>query len=135
MARWLLKTEAADYGWEDLLKEGETVWDGVSAPAALHNISHMKRGDPVFIYHTGQERSIRGIGEITADPYTAPGKAGKTETVFRVAARQSLTRPVTLKQIKESGLFPDWVLVRLPRLSVLPVSEAQWHKILEWSRK
>ncbi len=136
MARWLLKTEAAEYAWEDLVREGETVWDGVRAPAALRQIRRMQRGDAVFIYHTGSERAIRGIGEITAAPYTLPGEAGGPATlVFRVAARRPLARPVTLKEIKESGLFPDWELVRLPRLSVLPVSDAQWQKILEWSRQ
>jgi len=131
-SRWLLKTEPDEYAWDVLLKDGETVWDGVRAPAAQRNISRMKAGDMVFIYHTGRERAIRGIGEVTSPPYTEPGKSGN-ELVFKVAARQPLSRPVTLKEIKESGIFPDWELVRLPRLSVIPVSDAQWEKIMQWS--
>ncbi len=132
MFHWLLKTEPDEYAWDDLVKESETVWDGVRAPAAQRNISRMKAGDLVFIYHTGRERAIRGIGEITSSPYTAPGKSGN-EQVFKVTARQALSRPVTLKEIKESGLFPDWELVRLPRLSVMPVSDAQWETVMHWS--
>jgi predicted RNA-binding protein with PUA-like domain len=123
---WLLKTEPQEYAWEDLVKEKETIWDGVRAPAARRHISRMSPGDIVFIYHTGKERAIRGIGEITC--------SGKGEQVFKVAARRALPRPVTLKQIKESGLFPDWELLRLPRLSVVPVNAAQREKILEWGQ-
>ncbi len=132
MFHWLLKTEPDEYAWEDLMKEGETVWDGVRAPAAQRNISRMKAGDLVFIYHTGRERAIRGIGEVTSSPYAEPGKDGN-EQVFKVAARRPLSRSVTLKEIKERGLFSDWELVRLPRLSVMPVSDVQWETILQWS--
>ena len=130
-SHWLLKTEPDEYSWEDLIREEETVWDGVRAPAAQRNISRIKEKDLVFIYHTGRERAIQGIGEVTCSPYK---ECGNGEQVFKVAARQSLLRPVTLKEIKDSGLFPDWELVRLPRLSVMPVSDAQWEKIMEWSR-
>lgn len=129
---WLLKTEPQEYAWEDLVKETETVWEGVRAPAAQLQISRMSQGDLVLIYHTGRERAIKGLGEVTCFPFMPAEKSGKRELVFKVAARQALPRPVTLKQIKESGLFPDWELLRLPRLSVVPVNAAQWEKILEW---
>ena len=134
ISRWLLKTEPKEYSWDDLVRDGETVWDGVRAPVAQHNISLMETGDLVFIYHTGRERAIRGMGEVTVSPYAVEdmGKSDRKEKVFKVAARQALSRPVTLKEIKESGLFPDWELVRLPRLSVIPVSNKQWEKIMEW---
>lgn len=134
ISRWLLKTEPEEYSWDDLVRDGETVWDGVRAPVAQHNISLMETGDLVFIYHTGRERAIRGMGEVTVSPYAVEdmGKSDRKEKVFKVAARQALSRPVTLKEIKESGLFPDWELVRLPRLSVIPVSNKQWEKIMEW---
>ena len=128
ISRWLLKTEPEEYSWDDLVSDGETVWDGVRAPAAQRNISLMETGDLVFIYHTGRERAIRGIGEVIGSP-----NYGNGEQVFKVAMRRALSRPVTLKEIKESGLFPDWKLVRLPRLSVIPVSNKQWEIIMEWS--
>lgn len=135
MRYWLLKTEPSEYAWEDLLQEGETTWDGVKAPAAQRHISRIQSGDRAFIYHTGRERAIVGIGKITSPPQPISTNDGKQEMVFRIVAGQQLQRPVTLKQIKESRLFPDWELVRLPRLSVMPVSNSQWEKIMEWSRQ
>ncbi len=133
-AYWLLKTEPGDYSWNDLKKDGQADWDGVRAPAAQRHISRMKPGDLALIYHTGTERAAVGVAEVTALPYPDPGDLTGRYQVVNVASRQDLPRPVTLKEIKDSGLFPDWELVRQPRLSVVPVSRQQWHKIIEWSR-
>jgi predicted RNA-binding protein with PUA-like domain len=130
---WLLKTEPADYSWSDLKRDGNADWDGVKAPAAQQNISRMVPGDLALIYHTGTERAAVGIAEVTTLPYPDPEQPDGRYRVVDLAWRQELPRPVTLKEIKDSGLFPDWDLVRLPRLSVVPVSEAQWLKIMEWS--
>jgi len=130
MAFWLLKTEPEEYSWEDLSRDKEAVWDGVKAPAAIGNIRRMQPGDLAFIYHTGKERRIVGIGEITTLPYTDPQNNGLE---FKIVPKQKLPNAITLAKIKESGMFAEWELVRLPRLSVMPVSEAQWESIVRWA--
>ena len=130
MALWLLKTEPDEFSWEDLSWDKEAVWDGVKAPAAIRNIRRMQPGDLAFIYHTGKERRIVGIAEITSFPYANPQNK---ELKFKIVPKQKLTNGVTLAKIKESGMFAEWDLVRLPRLSVVPVSEAQWDLIIKWA--
>lgn len=127
---WLLKTEPEDYSWNDLIQEKEAVWDGVKAPAAIKNMKLMKPGDLAFIYHTGKERRIVGIAEVSTFPYINPDNGG---VEFKIKPVKELTAAVTLKRIKESGLFQDWDLVRLPRLSVMPVSKQQWDLIIHWA--
>lgn len=128
---WLLKTEPNDYSWTDLCREKEAIWDGVKAPAAIKNIKEMKPGDLAFIYHTGKERAIIGIAKIVSSPYLNPET---NELVFKLAPVEKLPKDVTLKQIKESGMFADWDLVRLPRLSVMPVNQKQWENIIKWPK-
>jgi predicted RNA-binding protein with PUA-like domain len=130
MSYWLLKTEPNEYSWSDLTEAKDAAWDGVKAPAAINNIKQMQPGDLAFIYHTGSERSIVGIAKITSMPYLNPLNHGWE---FKLAPVEQLTQAITLKQIKESGRFPDWELVRLPRLSVVPVNPEQWNTILHWS--
>jgi len=125
--RWLLKTEPEEYSWSDLAQETEAVWDGIKAASAIKNLKLMQPGDQVFIYHSGQERRIVGIAEVTSFPYSDPANAA----VIKIAAREELPQAVTLKRIKESGLHADWELVRLPRLSVVPVSGSQWEWVIE----
>jgi len=128
---WLLKTEPEEYSWEDLAQVDEATWDGVRAPAALKNIMQMQPDDLAFIYHTGKEKAIIGIAKITTFPFSDPGSK---ELAFNVSPLQKLPQAVTLKQIKDSQLFPNWGLVRLPRLSVVPVSKVQWDQVLQWSK-
>lgn len=123
---WLLKTEANEFSWNDLVEEKESLWDGVKARAAIKNIKQMKAGDLAFIYHTGKERSIIGVAKILDNPSLDPVS---NEWVFKISAVEKLPQTVSLKQIKESGLFKDWSLVRLPRLSVVEVSLDQWKTI------
>lgn len=127
---WLLKTEPEDYAWADLVKEKEAVWDGVKAPAAIRNIQQIKPGDKVFIYHTGKEKAVIGVAKVSQGPAVIPETGAY---IFSIIADAELPRPVTLREIKASGLYPDWDLVRLPRLSVVPVSSQQWRTILDWS--
>lgn len=130
---WLLKTEPEEYSWADLKRDGAADWDGVRAPAARRNLSQMKPGDLAFIYHTGRERAVVGVAEVTSGPYPDPGDPAGRLMLVDLAPRQELPRPVTLKEIKESGRFPDWDLVRLPRLSVVPVNREQWEAVMKWS--
>jgi len=130
---WLLKTEPEEYSWQDLVEEGQGVWDGVKAPAALKNLRRIKKGDQLFIYHTGQERAVVGIAKVTAEAYPDPSEDDGKLFVIKIAPVEQLRRVVSLKQIKSSGLFPDWDLIRLPRLSVVPVSKEQWDFVVSQS--
>ena len=134
-AYWLLKTEPGEYAWEDMLKDRKVTWDGIRAPAALKNLAQMQSGDMVFIYHTGVERAVQGIARVEGSPYPDPDQSDPRFLVVDLVPAASLLRPVTLKRIKESGLFPNWELVRQPRLSVVPVSQEQWQQVLEWVRE
>ncbi|UNC91060.1 EVE domain-containing protein [Candidatus Contubernalis alkaliaceticus] len=130
---WLLKTEPGEYSWEDMLQEKKVVWDGVKAPAALKNLSRMKVNDLAFIYHTGSERAVVGIARVVKNPYQDPSESDPRRLVIDLVPFEHVNRPVTLRRIKDSSLFPDWELVRQARLSVVPVSRQQWDKVLEWA--
>ena len=131
MNYWLLKTEPTEYSFDDLLREGTTRWSGVSNPVALKNIRAMKKGDQAFVYHTGKEKRIVGIAEVASDAY--PDPRAKSLVVIDLKARTSVRTPVTLAEVKAKKEFADFLLVRLPRLSVMPVSAAQWKSLLAMS--
>ncbi|AKG24708.1 EVE domain-containing protein [Calothrix sp. 336/3] len=131
MGYWLLKTEPDNYAYSDLEKDSITVWDGVSNALALKNIRSMVKGDLVMIYHTGKERRIMGIGEIMTQPYADPSLNDEKRAVVDVKAQHRVPQPVTLAQIKADSDFADFELLRLPRLSVVPMSESHWQKLLK----
>jgi len=132
--RWLVKEEPSNYSFEQFLADGSTVWSGVKNPLAQRNLRTMKSGDRVFYYHTGNEKAIIGTARVTKVAYPDPNdKSGKL-MVVELAADKKLKRPVTLAEIKASGRFADFPLVRLPRLSVMPVTDAQWEAIEEMAR-
>ncbi len=131
MAYWLLKTEPQDYSYTDLEQAGRGIWDGVKNPLALKYLRIMKLGDEALIYHTGKERQIVGIAEIISSPYPDPKLDDPKRVVVDVRAVRSLPTPVTLMQIKQDGNFSDFHLIRLPRLSVVPVSTQHWQRILQ----
>jgi predicted RNA-binding protein with PUA-like domain len=130
MAHWLFKSDPDTYGWPELAKDKHAVWDGVSNPVALRNLRSCKKGDQVFIYHTGDEKAIIGIAEITKEAYPDPKKKEDKLVVVEIKAIKKIGRPVALSEIKAQKDFADFALVRLPRLSVMPVDEKQWRKIL-----
>lgn len=134
MDYWLLKTEPGEFSWDDLVEEGESVWDGVKNPVALKNLSSMKPGDKALIYHTGKQKAVVGTAAVTSLPYPDPQFSDPSRLVIKVAPLERLSRPVELARIKTSGMFADWALVRQPRLSVVPVSPKQWETIISWSR-
>ncbi len=133
MNRWLLKTEPEAYSFADLVNEGMTVWDGVKAPAALKNMRSMQVNDAVLIYHSGKVKAVIGTAKVSAEAYPDPDQEDKKLVVVEIAAVEAFKNKVTLSVIKDSELFADWELVRMPRLSVMPVSNDQWNKIIEWS--
>lgn len=130
-ARWLFKEEPAEYGYDDLELDGETIWDGVRNNLARQHLRQVKKGDRVLFYHTGEEKAIVGEMEVTSDPYPDPNSDDPKAVVVRVRAVRRWKKPVTLRQIKETAQLKDWELVTLSRLSVVPITPVQWEKILE----
>ena len=127
--RWLVKEEPTNYSFDQFLADGTTVWSGVRNPLAQRNLRAMKKGDRVFYYHTGNEKAVVGTARVTMPAYPDPNdKSGKL-VVVELAPDKKLKRPVTLAEIKAAGRFPDFPLVRLPRLSVMPVTDDQWAAI------
>jgi predicted RNA-binding protein with PUA-like domain len=129
-AYWLLKSEPAVYSYADLERDGATVWDGVANNAALIHIRSMRPGDQALIYHTGDERRAVGLAEVVSQPYPDPQLADPKLVVVDVRALRPLARPVALASIKADPFFADFALVRQGRLSVVPVSAAQWERLL-----
>ncbi len=127
---WLLKTEPSDYSYTDLSRDGKTVWDGVSNNFALKHLRTIKAGDLAFIYHTGKERALVGIAEVISDPYPDPKKSDAKLAVMDVKAREELPKSVSLAEVKADSEFSDFLLVRLSRLSVMPVTPPQWNRLL-----
>lgn len=133
--RWLVKEEPENYSFDTFAADGTTVWAGVKNPVAQKHLRAMKKGDRVFYYHTGKEKAIVGTAQVSVPAYPDPSdRTGKFVVVELVPDRR-LKRPVTLAEIKAGGRFQDFPLVRLPRLSVMPVTEDQWEAIVAMSRE
>jgi predicted RNA-binding protein with PUA-like domain len=126
---WLLKTEPSAYSFAQLERDKRTVWDGVKNPQALKNLSQVKEGDRLLIYHTGDEKAVVGVATALSAAYRDPKKNDPKLLVIDLAPVALLPRAVTLAEIKASSTFKGWELVRLPRLSVMPVSAAHWAEI------
>ena len=135
---WLAKQEPSGprgYPFEQLKKEKTTVWDGVHNNLALKHINNMKKGDLCIFYHTGDERQAMGIMEITKNPYPNPIEANKRFVVVDVKYKKPLKRPVTLDEMKKQKKFKNWELLKISRLSVMPVPKEIWESIIEISQK
>jgi predicted RNA-binding protein with PUA-like domain len=134
---WLAKQEPSGprgYGIEHLKKDKKTVWDGVHNNLALKYMKSMKSGDLVLFYHTGIERQIVGVMEITSNPYSNPKEENPRFIVVDVKFKKFLKRPVTLDEMKKRKDFQNWELLRISRLSVMPVPKQIWDTILEISQ-
>lgn len=131
MNYWILKTEPSTYSFDDLLREKTAVWDGVKNPVALKHLRAMQRGDEVLVYHTGDEKAVVGRARVTKEAYPDPKKQDPRLVVVELAAGPRLPGPVTLAAIRADSTFRDLPLVRMPRLSVQPVSAAQWKRLLK----
>ena len=133
--QWLFKEEPSNYSYDALVKDGRTSWTGVRNPVAQRNLRAVKKGDSIFFYHTGKEKAVIGIARAADAAYVDPkDKDGKLYAVD-VEPVKKLKNPVTLAAIKADKAFSTFVLTRVPRLSVMPVSDAEWKKILEMSEK
>jgi predicted RNA-binding protein with PUA-like domain len=129
--RWLLKTEPGEYSFDDLIRDGKTIWDGVTNALALKHLRAIRRGDELLIYHTGSVRAAVGLGRGGSDPYPDPARHDPKLVVVDVVPVRKLAQPVSLEAIKAAPAFRGFELVRLPRLSVMPVPAALWKRILQ----
>jgi predicted RNA-binding protein with PUA-like domain len=119
MSDWLLKTEPSEYNFETLTTDGRATWDGIRNGLAVKNLAQIRRGDQLLIYHTGAIKAVVGTAEAVSDAY--PDPSDKKYFVVDIAPGRALKKPVTLAIIKSDGRFAGWELIRLPRLSVVPV--------------
>ena len=135
---WLAKQEPSGprgYNILQLKKDKKTVWDGVHNNLALKHIRNMKKGDLSFFYHTGTERQVVGIMTITSAPYPNPEEDNERFVVVDVKFNKFLKNPVTLDEIKKQNKLKKWELLRISRLSVMPVPKEIWDLIIKMSRK
>ena len=135
MALWLFKQEPSCYSLADLKRDGATTWDGVSNALARKNLRQVKKGDRVLFYHTGKEKAVVGEMKVVSGPTADSNNDDPNAVVVQVKFVRSLANPVELAAIKADKLLAKWDLVRLPRLSVVQVSEEQWKRIEEMSQE
>ncbi len=131
MAYWVLKSEPGEWSWDDQVRAGVEVWDGVTNPQAVRNLKAMRRGDLALFYHTGDERRAVGLVEVVREAYPDPKDPTGRRVVVDVRAVRPLPRPVTLVQIKDDPALRHLALVRQPRLSVVPVDGRAWRRLLQ----
>jgi len=124
--RWLFKTEPGAYSFQQLQKDKKTVWDGVKNNLALKHLSGIKGGDLILMYHTGDEKAAVGIARAAGGAYPDPQKKDPKLLVVDIEPVKALSRPVALAEMRGNGRLAKFDLLRLPRLSVMPVSEEQW---------
>lgn len=130
---WLFKTEPSEYSYDRLEKEKQAVWDGVTNALALKHLRQVRKGDWILFYHTGDERAVVAVARAASNPYPDPKDRSGKLVVVEVAPERRLDRPVTLAEIKARRDMAGFDLVRLGRLSVMPVSPERWEAILEMS--
>lgn len=131
MAYWILKTDADSYPFDHLERERRTVWDGVTNALALKHIRSMAPGDAALIYHSNVGKELVGLARITSAPYPDPKRQDPTLVVVDLEADRRLPKPVSLTAIKADPAFAELGLVRMSRLSVIPVPAEQWKKLLQ----
>ena len=132
---FLVKEEPANYSFDAFVKDRGTTWTGVKNPLAQKHLRAIRKGDAVFYYHTGDEKAVVGIAQAAGDAYPDPkDPAGKAHVVDLTPVKK-LTRPVTLREIKADARFAKFPLTHLPRLSVMPVTDVEWRRIVEMSER
>ena len=129
-----MKTEPDEYSYSDLERDGKTVWDGVTNNLALKNLRSIRKGDLAFIYHTGNEKQVVGIAEVASNLYPDPKKKNPKLVVVDLRPKERLGKAVSLGQVKALKEFSEFELVRLPRLSIMPVDKAKWDRVLRLAK-
>lgn len=133
MAHWLMKSEPGSYGWQDLLRDGRTEWDGVRNAAARLHLKAMKKGDEAFLYHSGADKAVIGMMRIARE--AAPDTKDAEWVSVAVEPVRALERPVSLHAIKADPRLSRLEMLRQSRLSVSPVRDEEWAAILDLSRR
>ena len=133
MNYWLLKSEPDAWSWDNQVKEGASMWDGVRNYQARNNLKEMKKNDLCFFYHSITERSIVGIVKVVKEYYPDPTDKTDRFVVVDVKATKKLKNPVSLDQIKENSKLKDIALVKQSRLSVMPLKKTEWEIIIKMS--
>jgi predicted RNA-binding protein with PUA-like domain len=134
MAYWLVKSEPHKYSWDDMMRDGRTIWDGVRNHTAAINLRAMKLGDRAFFYHSNEGKQIVGIVEIVREHYLDPKDDAQRFPAVDVVPVESLAVPVTLAAIKADPALVEMDLVRQSRLSVARVRDAEWARVLAMSK-
>jgi predicted RNA-binding protein with PUA-like domain len=134
MKYWLVKSEPETYSLEDLQKEGHTVWDGIRNYQARNFLKEMNRGDKVLFYHSGKEKSVEGIAEVSKEFFPESGDPKDTWVAVEIKYLKSLQNRVTLQKIRESENLQNIMLVKQGRLSVMPLSSENYNEILDMSK-
>jgi len=129
MARWLAKTEPDEYAYDDLERDSRGTWDGVRNPTALMHLRSFAVGDEVLVYHTGKEKRVVGVARVVRGPYPDPKQDDPRYVVVDLEPVRRLACPVTLAEIKADPAFAAFDLVRISRLSVMPVPAALWKRL------
>jgi predicted RNA-binding protein with PUA-like domain len=132
---WLFKEEPSSYSFDALVKDGKTVWSGVRNPLAQKHLHAIKKGDRIFYYHTGGEKAVVGIAKALGNAYPDPADKTGKPAVVDIAPVAKLPRAVTLAEIKADNAFKDFALVRISRLSVMPVTDADWGRIVAMAER
>jgi predicted RNA-binding protein with PUA-like domain len=135
MAYWLFKEEPDHYSFDDLERDKTATWDGVANALARQNLRKVRRGDQVLYYHTGKEKAVVGEMIAVSDGMPDANDGDPKAVVVKVQPVRRLQHPVSLSRIKADSKLADWDLVRLPRLSVMAVTEVQWQRVLELSKE
>jgi predicted RNA-binding protein with PUA-like domain len=131
---WLFKEEPSNYSYDDLARDGRTSWTGVRNPVAQKHLRAVGKGDRIFFYHTGDEKAVVGIAKAAAAAYPDPAdETGKLYAVDVLPVRK-LKQPVTLAAVKADKYFASFALTRVPRLSVMPVTDDEWDRIEAMAR-
>ncbi len=132
---WLVKEEPTHYGFDALVKDKKAVWSGVRNALAQKHLRTIRKGDRIFYYHSGDERAVVGIVKAVSDAYPDPEDPSGKYVAVDVVPVKRLPRPVTLAEVKADPGFKDFPLVRIGRLSVMPVTDAEWARIERMSGK
>ena len=131
MAYWLVKSEPFVYSWDQLVKDKQTLWEGVRSYAARNHLKAMKKGELVLFYHSNEGLEIVGIAKVAKEFYQDPTTEEEAWVVVDLKPYKILKRPVSLSQIKNDKRLANMALVRIPQLSVQPVTDAEWEAIME----
>ena len=131
--RWVFLADPEDFGWDQLVRDGSAVWDGITAAPAQSNLRKCRKGDQILVYHTAPDRAIVGIARITTAPRAADGS--EKLVVVDIAPVKALKRPVTLAELKADRTTAAMSFVKMPRIAVQPVTAAQWERVIALSGK